>query len=182
MAILPKIFLSFLFAIAIGCKQGSVSSVSDAGTSNQNAEGEGACVVYQKDTKEIQGICFSESTQKICDESFNRVYENANSSPGKYDKELVLNSDCTKAKLIVAAKFAKVPLATPTSFVQKGKCFCGGFVQKVSDKRYCLVARRGQNEKWQAVAQLPLQADCRGLCEATNGNAAAAFDSLDCRS
>jgi hypothetical protein len=175
---ITKIIFSSIFVLAVGCKQSSVSTVSDAGAPTDNAENKGACVIYKKDTKEIQATCFFDRTQESCNESFKLIYEDV--APGKYDKELVLKSECSEAKVKVAERLAKVTTSTPSSIVQKGKCVCGGFVQKVAKNRYCLVARKLESTKWQAVAQLPLEADCKVLCDAPVGLAATAFASTEC--
>jgi hypothetical protein len=169
------IFTSFIMLIA-GCKQSSVSYVSDA-TTDPGTELIGACVVYEKQTKEVQATCFSDRTQESCNKSFKMMYEDV--APGKYEKELVLKTDCTDAKLKVAERLAKD--STSTGIVEKGKCVCGGFVQKKANLRYCLVARKLENAKWLAVAQLPLVADCKTQCDASAGLAAGALASAACK-
>ena len=176
---LAKIILSSLFVLAVGCKQSSVSTVSDAGTATDNAENKGACVVYKKDTKEIQATCFFDRTQESCNESFKMIYEDV--APGKYDKKLVLKTDCTEAKVKVAEQLANGSIANPSGIVQSGKCVCGGFVQTKAKHRYCLVARKTESAKWQAVAQLPLEADCKVQCDSSTGLAATALASTACK-
>jgi hypothetical protein len=176
---LAKIILSSLFVLAVGCKQSSVSTVSDTGFTPEAAENKGACVVYKKDTKEIQATCFFDRTQESCNESFKMVYEDV--APGKYDKKLVLKTDCTEAKVKVAAELASGKISSSSGFIQSGKCVCGSFVQLKAKNRYCLVARKTDSGKWQAVTQLPLESDCKVQCDASTGLAANALSSTACK-
>jgi len=174
---LVKIIFSTLVVLAVSCKQSSVSSVSDASADTAGDEKKGACVVYKKDTKQVQATCFFDRTQESCNESFKMIYEDV--APGKYEKELVLKTDCTDAKVKVAERLAKA--GTSSAVVQKANCVCAGFVQKKAKQRYCLVARKTESAKWQAIAQLPLEADCSVQCGKSTGLAATALASAACK-
>ncbi len=177
MALLAKIIFSSLFVFVIGCKESSLSTVSDANTGGESAENKGACVVYGKETKEVQA-CFPDKTQETCNESFKLIYEDV--AAGKYEKELVLKMDCTDGKAKVAERLAKTSTANSDT-TENGKCVCGAYVQKESNQRYCLVARKNEKAKWQAVAHLPLAADCKVHCDGSDGLATAALASPFCK-
>ena len=176
---IAKIIFSLLIVLTVGCKQSSVSTVSDASTTAESGENTGACVFYNKATKKVQANCARDQTQEECNESFKMYYEKF--APGEFEKELVIKTDCTDGKVKVAERLATASTSTGTT--ENGRCVCGGFVQRMSNQRYCLVARKTEktaNAKWEAVAQLPLVADCKSQCIGTNVRATEALASRSC--
>jgi len=177
LVLIVKILLSTLLGLfAVSCKQSDVSKVSETTTGAEDSSERGACVVYKKDTKIVQATCFIDRTKEGCNESFNLIYEDV--APGKYEKELVLKTNCAVAKQKVSERLSKI--GANSADVEKGNCVCSAFVQKKAKQRYCLVARKTEFSTWQAVVQLPLVVDCEVHCEDKDGLAASALASPAC--